>query len=513
MQNASAERELESSCVHDRLDATDARCAKRHAVVCVFLAIVLYAIVSQITGRIPVAQGAGWDGSLYLRYVQLIATGSFVTSDPYHLSRMLGFTPAILAAMGGLKGQGLLLFQSLLNSFLLSVSLGMFLRLLLDWGLSKGAAWIATACLGLSWSWLIMPEFYPMLSDHTALVVSVLSMWTWNRNRPDLLAILAVASAWIMPGLFLVPMLLACIPLSSMGALDSKPPLRPMFRWGLQVLIALPLISICFFSLQIEDAEIAAHPDGFQAAWISLKYFSLVSLLLSVTAIWFAWTRLLTRRGFWSRLSLQGMVWGIGASVISLLLLVFSLNWDSGYRGPPLLHFMLLQSLAAPFKPLVAHFLYFGPILLLAIASVLRWSIAAPEPKAEPYLGLAVVILVFLPFLLIGSESRQWVAVFPVCVAWVAVRLRSERSLLPLALMAAIMLVPVAYLKPTLAQAVISQLPFTGPDWQAYFGRQGPWMSKEYYLKGLLSLCLFVLASLSVSRSQRISSLFRKIFD
>ena len=510
MQNASTERELEASCIRDRLGAIDARCAKRHAVACAFLAIVLYAIVSQITGRIPVAQGAGWDGALYLRYVQTIATGSFVDTGPYRLSRMLSFIPAILAALGGLQGQGLLLFQSILNSILLAVSLGMFLRLLLDWGLSKSAAWIATACLGLSWSWLIMPVFYPVLSDHTALVVSVLSMWAWNRNRPDLLAILAFAAVWIMPGLLLVPMLLACVPFGSNASMKSTTTLRPMLRWGLKIVIALPLIAVCFIALQTEDAEIAAHPKGFDVAWLSLKYVSIACLFLSISAVWFAWTRLLTQRWFWSSLSLRGMILTIGASAVSLLLLAFILDWDSGYRGPPLFHFMLLQSLAAPFKPLVAHFLYFGPVLPLAIASVLLWSIATPESTLEPHLGLAVVILAFFPFLLMGSESRQWTAVFPVCVAWLAVRLRSEWRLLPFALMTVLMLVPVAALEPTLARAVVSQLSLTHPDWQVFLGRIGPWMSRENYFNGLVVLGLFILVLFAANRSRHILSLIHR---
>lgn len=510
MRSVLVDKKSEVPSVQGLSGATDARAANRHAIACALIALVIFTITSQITGRIPVAQGAGWDGSLYLRYIQMIAAGSFNANDPYHLSRMLSFLPAILAALAGLQGQALLIFQSILNSVLLAVSLGMFLRLLLDWGLSKRAAWTATTCLGLSWSCLIMPVFYPMLSDHTALVVSVLSMWAWNRNRPDLLAILAFASVWIMPGLLLVPMLLACVPLAPNTTAESKTTLRPMFRWGLQILIALPLIAVFVIALRIEDADIVAHPNGFDVAWLSLKHISMACLLLSVAAIWFAWSRLLTQRRFWSQLSLRGMIWTIGANAISLFLLAFILDWDSGYRGPPLLHFMLLQSLSAPFKPLVAHFLYFGPALPLAIASVLRWSIAAPSSKLEPHMGLAVVILVFLPFLLIGSESRQWVAVFPVCVAWLAVRLRNEWRLLPFAIMSLVLLVPAAFLKPTLTQAVVAQLPFTGPDWQAYFGRQGPWMSREYYFNGIVVFVFFVLVLLAMNIWRGISSSIRR---
>lgn len=500
----------EATLVRGPAGATDTRCANRHAIACAFIALVLFAIAGQITGRIPVAQGAGFDGSIYLRYVQTIATGSLADTGPYRLSRMLGFLPSILASLAGLQGQGLLLFKSILNSILLSISLGIFLRLLLDWGLSKRSAWIATTCLGLSWSWLIMPVFYPMLSDHTALVVSVLSMWAWNRNKLKLLAILAFTSVWIMPGLLLVPLLLACVPLGASSAVEEKTNMRPALRWGLWILISIPLIAVCFIALQIEVAEIAAHPRGFDVAWLSLKYVSMAYVFLSVAVIGFAWTKLLTQRWFWSNLSLQGMILTVGASAVSLLLLASLLDWSSGYRGPPLLHFILMQSLAAPFKPLVAHFLYFGPALPLAIASALRWSIALPDSKLDPHLGLVVVILAFLPFLLIGSESRQWIAVFPVCVAWLALRLRSEWRLLPIALTTVIMLVPVADLKPSLEQAVASQLPISHPAWQVFFGKIGPWMSRESYSNGLIVLCLFILMLFTVNRSQHISSHLRK---
>jgi|GEM_PF-1249722 len=491
-------------------DATDPRCANRHAFVCTCIALVLFTVASQITGHIPVAQGAGWDGAVYLRYAQTIAMGSLEGTGPYHLSRMFGFMPAILAALAGLQGQGLLLFQSILNSILLAISLGIFLRLLLDWGLSKRAAWIATTCLGLSWSWLIMPVFYPMLSDHIALVVSVLSMWAWSRKKPKLLAILAFTSVWIMPGLLLVPLLLACVPLGSGAKVKSTATLRPLFCLGLKVLIALPLIAVCFIALQIEDTEIAMHPRGFDVAWLPLKYVSIACLFLSISVIWLAWTRLFTQRWFWSSLSLHGMILAIGASAISLLLLALAMDWDSGFRGPPLLHNMLLQSLAAPFKPLVAHFFYFGPVLPLAIASALRWSIILPDSKLDRHLGLVVVILAFLPFLLMGSESRQWIAVFPVCVAWLAVRLRSEWCMLPIALMTLVLLFPAVNLKPILQQADASQLPISHPDWQVFFGRIGPWMSRDSYINDLRILCSFILLIFTVERLRHIQSHIRK---
>ena len=164
---------------------------------------------------------------------------------------------------------------------------------------------------------------------------------------------------------------------------------------------------------------------------------------------------------------------------------------------------LLLQALAAPAKPLVAHFWHFGPVFPLAIVSVVCWAHAASEKTDKPYLGLAVVIIAFLPLLLLGSESRQWIALFPLCVAWLAIRLRSERRLLPFALMALVVLAPVAVLKAATARAVASGLPFSHTDWQGYFGRQGPWMSSDTYLVGLALFGCFVLVWFAMNRQWR----------
>jgi hypothetical protein len=475
-----------------------------HAIACALVAAALFVLVGLLTGRIPVAGGAGWDGSVYLRFVQAIATGSSVDLDPYRLSRIPGFLPAMIAAYGGMRGESLLQFQSIINVLMLTGSAGLFLYLLMGWGLSARVAWLATACLGLSWPWLIMPVFYPMLSDHLALVVAVLSLWSWDRHRTGQLALLAFASVWIMPGLFLVPLLLASVP-KNRSHLDTKSAtLMPALSRTLKVLIALPLVAVGFMSLRIEDAEIVAHPgNGSSLGWLSLKYLSLTCLLLSLVVVWYVWSRLLTRRQFWSRLSLRGMAWATLATAGGFALLALLANWEHNYRGPPILHYLLVQSLAAPAKPLVAHFLYFGPVFLLAIAAVVRWAHAASEKSETPLYGLAVVIIAFLPLLLLGSESRQWIALFPLCVAWLAMQLRSERRLLPLALTAMFLLAPAAVLKSATARAVASGLPLTHTDWQVYFGRQGPWMSSDTYLVGLALLAFSLFAWLAMNRQWR----------
>jgi hypothetical protein len=459
--------------------------------------LLAYALAVHVVGRIPVSNGAGWDGSLYLRQAQEIASGLIPTGAPYHLSRMPGFAPLILAAYAGLSEQQLLSFQTFFNAGQLAIAASLFIRLMLDWGLSRKLAWLSVLYLCMSWPWLVMPVYYPILSDHSALFVSVLSMWCWSKNMHRTLACLTFASVWIMPGLFVVPLILSCFPHrahSSSGVASGTPA-----KWfnGVQAIAVVFALPLFFFFLvsPIKDTDISQHPGGVDVAWISLKWLSAVGILLSITVICLAWTKLFLSKSFWQALSLQSMFWSLLGATISLLLLLAVPNWKEGYSGPPLLDYMLLQSLAAPLKPAVAHFLYFGPIISITIITIFRWSLSeSTSLSAEPRFGLKVTILAFLPFLLLGSESRQWIAVFPIVVAWFCTTYGSNRRLTFITIICFSMLATSPYLGIASQQSNIMQLPLTHPDWQLYFGRQGPWMSREYYLIGAVLLALILLA-------------------
>lgn len=458
--------------------------------------LMAYALAAHVVGRIPVANGAGWDGSVYLRQAQDIASGLIPAGAPYHMSRMPGFAPLILAAYAGLSEKQLLSFQAFFSAGQLAIAASLFIRLMFDWGLSKRLAWLSTLYLCMSWPWLVMPVYYPMLSDHSALFISVVSMWCWSKNMHRTLSFLTFASVWIMPGLFLVPLILSCFPPGVHASSEIAPGNPSKWFNGLRaavVALALPLFFF-FLILPIKEVEISQHPGGVDVAWVSLKWISAACILISITAIYLSWTKLFLSKSFWRALSLRHMCWSLLAAMISLLLLLAIPNWKEGYSGPPLLDYMLLQSLAAPFKPAIAHFFYFGPVVSITIIIIVRWSLSGnTSPATDPRFGLRVSILAFLPFLLLGSESRQWIAVFPIVVAWFCTTFGNNRRLTFITIICCAMLATSPFLGMASEQNLM-KLPITHPDWQLYFGRQGPWMSREYYLFGTVLLTLILVA-------------------
>lgn len=174
----------------------------------------------------------------------------------------------------------------------------------------------------------------------------------------------------------------------------------------------------------------------------------------------------------------------IGFASIRLLV-----NWDTGFRGPPLLNFLALQASAAPLKSVVAHFLYFGPIFVVAMISCIFYKNSFRDSRSFP---LFVVLLAFLPILLMGSESRQWIAVFPVAVVLVAMNQFNIRVLLLFLIFSVILCIPAFFLREGMMAAFGDPAQkFSSEGWQLYFGRQGPWMSLRTYVIGLVSMLVF----------------------
>ena len=80
------------------------------------------------------------------------------------------------------------------------------------------------------------------------------------------------------------------------------------------------------------------------------------------------------------------------------------------------MEYMFLQSLSAPFKPLVAHVLYFGPVVLLALCTFI---LNTHKRTAVP-LPLIVLLVGILSTLALRSESRLVNGTIPLMVVLVA---------------------------------------------------------------------------------------------
>ena len=142
---------------------------------------IAFTAVYYIVGTIAVENGAGWDASTYLNHIQTFGHGGFIVGDNYHAIRMGILNLAILAALYGLTPDTIILFSELGNIITMSVSLGLFYEFLIIHSTGNRVMLISTATLMFSWSFLIIPVYYPILTDQLALAIVCMALWLWAR--------------------------------------------------------------------------------------------------------------------------------------------------------------------------------------------------------------------------------------------------------------------------------------------------------------------------------------------
>lgn len=345
--------------------------------------------------------------------------------------------------------------------------------------------------------------YYPILSDHVALLIVILAIYAWATSRFTILLLLVIFSVWVMPGLFVVPFLLALMPVDRCVAFDC---VRSGYNRAAFLLAFVAISSIfgclIYAILAHPDDEILRHPQNLNMGLPDLKYWT-VSLL----ALWFAgvawiYARIFASVDSWKFLSVKNALFAVIALLVGVISIRFLIDWEQGFRGPPLFYYLTLQAVAAPLKPFVAHFLYFGPIFIAALFLCFLYGRGLGDLKGFP---LFICLLAYLPILAMGSESRQWIAAFPVAVALVAINRFRYRLLLLFLFSALALCIPAMYLEGALAASFIDgQQKMDSLGWQFYFGRQGPWMSQRTYVIGLVSMLVFLVIYFFVAQRNEI---------
>lgn len=466
--------------------------------VIVLLAILLFIMVYWVCGTIPVNAGTGWDGSIYLNYIERLSRGEAIHGDPYRLMRMPGFGPLIGGAAFGLSPTYFLTFQMLLNGCVVSMGLALFYSALMNIGCERKSALISTGLLMLTWPVLVMPVYYPILSDHAAISLSCTALWLWSKSLRVWLLGLCVLSVWVLPGLFLLPFVLLCFPFKNHAGKDEgcqSAKVLSVSIFAASGIIAAALLLKHLLRFSVEEIAVHAVDKNGQTALTELLPLTYVAAILCVLYVAWIYSRLIIDRSVWSALNIKWLCVSLVVIASTFVWVYLSFDWSVGFAGPPLTKFMTFQSLAAPFKPLLAHFYAFGPVIILSLWGLYRWSIKQERnlPRA-----LVVVLAAYLPFLLFGSESRQWIGVLPVSAAIFAMSFFSFGLRIWSVIYAVFLMAPFMFLQSNNAQALIQGLSYQSGEWQYYFGRQGPWMSVSTYLSVAELLLVFVLVAILI---------------
>lgn len=447
-----------------------------------------------VVGTIPVAEGGGWDGGAYLAHINTLGRGEPIIGDPYRAIRMSGFIPLVVASALGFSQATLISLQMFLNIGVLSVAAMLFYDSLYQLRVKHETAVISAAVLVSSWVFLVIPVFYPVLSDNVALGLSCVCLWCWTKSHKWAVCMFCVYFVWLFPGLFLIPLVFASMPLEINKNSDAQT--KRNFMPAILLFLTISGFFVFFMAGTILNTPIqaidnhAASGDGLTATPDFLLTTSVWLLASGLMAIWIL-VKLASDSDTWRSINPIGAFFSLLLVAGSAFVMSVTLNWHTGFSGPPLLHYMLLQGLEAPLKPFVAHFTSFGPVIILAIFGCFAWALGKNSsiPKA-----LLVVFAGFLPLLVFGSESRQWIGIFPIAVAIFALADYSRWQRILCLIFSLLLLLPAFWLQDSTRMAVQQGLGLQSPQWQFYFGRQGPWMSLRTYELGLLGLIGFILA-------------------
>lgn len=464
------------------------------SVACGVIIAVVFLLMHALVGFIPVGDGAGWDGGVYIQYVELLGQGKPVLDDPYRSIRMSGFLPLILASNLGASKELLILIQASLNAFMLSFGAALLHDSMLRLGVIKKTATLSVAILSCSWMFICMPVFYPILSDHIALAMVCVSVWCWIRSYNWVLYLSCAYFTWLMPGLFLIPLALAAFPYAknyevTKGEINYRGVISLFFM--LAVPASLFLLKMVY-GISLSDISAHAASAKGKTGSVDIILLSTSAMLLSLMVIIWLGCRVVFDFSTWKSLSVSSFLTACGFFIVSAFIMKISFDWNTGFVGPPLLDYLFYQSLAAPFKPLVAHFISFGPVVLLAIGSCVAWARGHAQPIPK---GLLIAFLAFIPLLSFGSESRQWIGILPIAVLIFAVSTYSWYTRIWCLVVSAIVIFPVIWLKANVSFAAISGIGFQTFQWQFYYGRQGPWMSLTTYQVGLIAALGFIVVS------------------
>ncbi len=462
----------------------------------------LLLLVHLVVGFIPVSDGAGWDGGHYIQHIQTLGQGSAIVNDPYRSVRMSGFLPLILVSALGASKATLIWSQLFLNVVMLSIGAALLHDTMLRLNVKKSIATISIAIMTCSWVFLCMPMFYPILSDNVVLAMVCICLWCWVRSYRWALYAFCAYFTWLMPGQFLIPLILATLPRE-----DHMKPESGLISSKLSLLLfavfALPASALMLYMIyNIPLSAVIAHGviTVGKTASLDMILLSVTAMLASLLLIVWLGVRLLLDPVTWSSISFRGLLVAGLYFVVSAALIKTCIDWSGGFNGPPLLDFLFYQSLAAPFKPIVSHFISFGPVILLSIFSCLAWAFGYRYsiPKA-----LIVICFAFLPLLAYGSETRQWVGMLPIAVVIFAVSDFAWLTRVWCLMISALVFAPSLWIKGYVGMAATAELSFQSYQWQFYFGRQGPWMSMTVYQIGLILALGFIAVAVLLQKQAK----------
>ncbi|MBX3471697.1 MAG: hypothetical protein KF878_32990 [Planctomycetes bacterium] len=370
--------------------------------------------------RIPVSSGLGYDGRE--SYVHQ-ATRFFAAARRLPRWRLQRCLPGLVVFLGAtvagaqpLDDAGVVLGFALLNLALLALGLVLWQGVLDALRLSERARWLAWGGLFLSFAGLKMPFYAPVLTDTAGLVLTIGALLAFLRRARVALALVLLLAAFTWPPLAWSGAVLLVLPRRD-G--EHAPASRPA-GVALALLVAAAATAAALRGAVLVDspAHLSTGALAVHLPTLPLSLACLGGYLALVGKRLLGECPLATPAALRAQLSLPELLL-VPAALLGLQLLLRALPLAP---GPGLVDALVLSpgsslvhGVRLPLVFLVAHVVYFGPVVLVAAAyfggvCAAAWS-----------LGLGLTIYVWFGLVTgVNSESRHLLHVWPVVVALTA---------------------------------------------------------------------------------------------
>jgi hypothetical protein len=378
------------------------------------LALLIYGAAQMRWGeKIPVNHGLGYDGLRYAYVARDFPRAVFQERlNAYRLGRVVpsGLVYVSLKALGLPRDPDHIRTAfEVLNLALLLVTALAWAGIVRELGISGTGRWLSYCLLFINFANLRMPFYCGVLTDTTALALGTLAVYFHFRaNSLGLLAVLCIG-AFTWPSFFVLAGPLYVFSRRSLGDDANKRGWLPLAAAGVAVMLSLIAFQMT------RDPKIPVTGARMATILVELVFiFVVVRDLLGHP-------RLLDGSTFrvqthWSRVVIIILLLG------GIRFVVSRLSKGSGYSLSAHIASIFLDSPTFPGVFLVAHAVYFGPVVLLAVA---YWPALCRQAHR---LGVGMVLFVAGHLLLAAYPiSRQVIDGLPSLVLLVVLCVESAR--------------------------------------------------------------------------------------
>lgn len=424
--------------------------------------------------RIPVASGMGWDGSIYGAFAQDFPARYRDGVSSYYLGRLL---PSLLVyktlLWSGIdrSAENVVLAFRLLNAVLTMGAAIIWVRISRMMNLRATGASIGFAGLFLNFFSLKMAPYYPVLTDVPAWFLSLAMFHAHLRRSFWALLMLTAIGRFVWPTAMVVGATLLLFPREAIATEG---------RWARSVGLAAVCVvttAFGFFTINLLTRNQRIWPaiaELNRPVWplsvflvLILLFFSLQPIArLSLAGDQARWWHDFCRWQTFVTLAWVGVLTFVASRLVTKPGTVMTLGI--------VLRLTAWTSVTLPLKALVAHIMYYGPVVVLAV-----WKWKSVVDAAASFGRGPVLCLGVLAVLGLNSESRYLANLWPLAVPCIA-KVWDDPNLPRKNLM-----------------AILAVCMFTSKVWlligdpsgdiegfpaQLYFSNQGPWMSATMYL-------------------------------